>query len=54
MIQNCLITYPVVTDAYKIFRPDLAGLRGKTVQKDPTDFKKVEPMRNNIQTQVGC
>ena len=36
MIQYWTITYHDATNAYKIFGPDLAGLRGKTVQKDPT------------------
>ena len=38
-IQNCPITYHDVTNADKIFGPDLAGLRGTTVQKDPTTIQ---------------
>ena len=36
MIQNCPVMHHDVTNGYKIFRPDLAGLRGKKEHKDPT------------------
>ncbi|KAL7447969.1 hypothetical protein ACHAXS_000114, partial [Conticribra weissflogii] len=35
MIQNCNVTPEAITNAFKIFRPDLAGVRGKTVQRKP-------------------
>ena len=49
MIQNCPITYHDVTNAYKIFRPDLAALRGKTLQKDPT---RMQPENVEIPREV--
>ena len=36
MIQKCLIMHHDVVNAYKIFGPDLAGVRFKTICKDPT------------------
>ena len=33
MTQNCPIKPQDVTNAYKIFGPDLAGMRGKSVRK---------------------
>ena len=35
MMLNCPVTYHDVTNDYKIFGPDLAGPRGKTVCKRP-------------------
>ena len=36
MIKNCPIMHNDVVTAYKLFGPDLAGVRGKTVQREPT------------------
>ena len=36
LITNCPITLNDVANGYKIFGPDLEGLRGKTVRRDPT------------------
>ncbi|KAL7447592.1 hypothetical protein ACHAXS_006643 [Conticribra weissflogii] len=35
MIQNCKVTPEAITNAFKIFGPDLEGVRGKTVQRKP-------------------
>ncbi len=35
LIKNCLVTMTDITNARKIFCPDLAGIRGKTVQQTP-------------------
>ena len=33
--KNCPVDYKDVTNTYKIFGPDLAGVRGKTVRRKP-------------------
>ncbi len=35
MITNCPITTTAITNAWSIFGPDLASVRGKTVQRTP-------------------
>ncbi len=35
MISNCPVTSTAVQNAHRIFGPDLAGIRGRTVQRPP-------------------
>ncbi len=41
MIKNCPILPSAITNAYKIFGPDLAGVRGKTT-RSATKWAQVE------------
>jgi hypothetical protein len=45
MISNCPVTPTAVQNAHRIFGPDLAGIRGRTVQRPPdsvnTDYVQI-------------
>ena len=45
MISNCPVTTNTVKNAYQIFGPDLAGIRGRTVRRPPesvtTDYVQI-------------
>ena len=41
LVQNCPITTNDVTNAYNIFGPDLAGLRGKTLRKNQLTYTQI-------------
>ncbi len=54
LLKDCLVIHDNVTNAHKIFGPDLATIRGETVQKKPewvdTDYVEIPKsfLSNNI------
>jgi hypothetical protein len=55
LLKNCLVTHDDVTNAHKIFGPNLANIRGKTVRKKPerVDIDYVEISKSLLSNNIN-